>query len=65
MSENLTYKKETVYKKTDAENISAAFDYAEGYKSFLNSAKTEREAVKTAIAMLKPYGLRNTASAAK
>lgn len=57
MSENLTYKKETVY-KTDAENISAAFDYAEGYKSFLNSAKTEREAVKTAIAMLKPYGFK-------
>lgn len=58
MSENLTYKKETVYKKTDAENISAAFDYAEGYKAFLNSAKTEREAVKTAIAMLKPYGFK-------
>ena len=58
MSENLTDKKETVYKKTDAENISAAFDYAEGYKSFLNSAKTEREAVKTAIAMLKPYGFK-------
>ena len=58
MSKNLTYKKETVYKKTDAENISAAFDYAEGYKSFLNSAKTEREAVKTAIAMLKPYGFK-------
>ena len=58
MSENLTYKKETVYKRTDAENISAAFDYAEGYKAFLNSAKTEREAVKTAIAMLKPYGFK-------
>ena len=58
MSENLTYKKETVYKKTDAENISAAFNYAEGYKAFLNSAKTEREAVKTAIAMLKPYGFK-------
>lgn len=58
MSENLTYKKETVYKKTDAENISAAFNYAEGYKSFLDSAKTEREAVKTAIAMLKPYGFK-------
>lgn len=58
MSENLTYKKETVYKKTDAENISAAFDYAEGYKAFLNSAKTEREAVKTAIAMLKSYGFK-------
>ena len=58
MNENLSYKKETVYKKTSKENIATAFDYAEGYKAFLNSAKTEREAVKTAIAMLKPYGFK-------
>ncbi|MBO7303308.1 MAG: aminopeptidase [Clostridia bacterium] len=58
MKENLSYKKETVYKKTTKENVKAAFDYAEGYKAFLDSAKTEREAVKTAIAMLTPYGFR-------
>ena len=49
MNENLSYKKETAYKKTSKENIKAAFDYAEGYKAFLNAAKTEREAVKVAI----------------
>ena len=58
MNENLSYKKETVYKKTDKKNIAAAFDYAEGYKDFLNNAKTEREAVKVAINMLAPYGFK-------
>ena len=58
MNKDLSYKKETVYKKTDSKNIEAAFDYAEGYKSFLNNAKTEREAVKVAIAMLTPYGFK-------
>lgn len=56
MSNELNYKKESVYKKNS--DLSAAFDYAEGYKSFLNSAKTEREAVKVAIDMLTPYGFK-------
>ena len=55
MKENLSYKKETVYKKTSKENIDADFEYAEGYKAFLDAAKTEREAVKVAIDMLTPY----------
>lgn len=54
----LIYKKESVYKKCGKETVSAAFEYAEGYKNFLNLAKTEREAVSTAIAMLTPYGFR-------
>ena len=58
MNKELSYKKETAYKKTDKSNIKAAFDYAEGYKSFLNAAKTEREAVKAAINMLTPYGFK-------
>ncbi len=57
MNDNLTYKKTSVYKKNRAE-LGAAFDYAEGYKAFLNNAKTEREAVRTAIDMLTPYGFR-------
>ena len=56
MNNELKYEKKTVYEKTDKENIKAAFDYAEGYKAFLNAAKTEREAVKVAIDMLTPYG---------
>ena len=58
MNNELKYEKKTVYEKTDKENIKAAFDYAEGYKAFLNAAKTEREAVKVAIDMLTPYGFR-------
>lgn len=58
MKNELKYEKKTVYEKTDKKNIAAAFDYAEGYKKFLDSAKTEREAVKVAIDMLTPYGFR-------
>ena len=56
MDNTILYKKETVYKK--AKNTSDAFAYAEGYKKFLDSAKTEREAVKTAIAMLSSNGFK-------
>ena len=58
MKNELKYEKKTVYEKTDKNNIAAAFDYAEGYKKFLDAAKTEREAVKVAIDMLTPYGFR-------
>ena len=58
MNNELKYEKKSVYEKTDAKNIEAAFKYAEGYKSFLDAAKTEREAVKVAIDMLTPYGFR-------
>ena len=56
MKNELNYKKESVYKKSN--DTTAAFEYAEGYKAFLNSAKTEREAVRAAINMLTPYGFR-------
>ena len=36
--------------------LTAADGYCEGYKAFLNSAKTEREAVKTAVAAAKAKG---------
>ena len=35
--ENLTYKKETVYKKCDKAIIDAAYAYAEGYKTYLDA----------------------------
>ncbi len=57
MSNNLSYKKESVYKRNGAD-LTCAFEYAESYKSFLNNAKTEREAVRVAIDMLTPYGFR-------
>ncbi len=52
MNKNILYKKETVYKKADKLTVESAFAYAEGYKKFLDAAKTEREAVKTVITML-------------
>lgn len=42
---------------TDEEN-ERIFEYCEGYKSFLNSAKTEREAVKAAVALAEKKGFK-------
>ena len=53
MSE-LAYKRTNVYEVADEKLRKEIFDYAEGYKTFINEGKTEREAcayvVKTAIA---------------
>lgn len=59
---DLTYKRTNVYSAATAEERDAIMAYAEGYKKFLDSAKTEREAVATAVKMLeekgyKPYAL--------
>ena len=40
----------------DDETLNLASDYAEGYKKFLDNAKTEREAVKTAIKLAEDKG---------
>ncbi len=42
---------------TDEEN-KRIFEYCEGYKSFLNTAKTEREAVKAAVALAEKKGFK-------
>ncbi len=56
ISEQLCYKKKNVYEEADAAKIKEIFDYAEGYKAFLDSAKTEREAVEAAIKMAERAG---------
>ena len=43
MSE-LAYKRTNVYEKADAETMQAIFEYAEGYRIFIDGGKTEREA---------------------
>ena len=43
MSE-LAYKRTNVYEKADEKLLKKIFDYAEGYKCFLDNGKTEREA---------------------
>lgn len=59
MSE-LAYKRTNVYEKADKKLMKEIFDYAEGYKTFLDAGKTEREACsyveKAAIAQgYKPF----------
>lgn len=56
MLEKLSYKKRNVYEEADAERIKEIFAYAEGYKGFLDLAKTEREATEFAIAEARKHG---------
>ena len=56
--ENLIYEKKTVYKRCDKSIIDAAYAYAEGYKHFLDVAKTERESVTEGIKMAEAQGFR-------
>ncbi|MBR2388479.1 MAG: aminopeptidase [Clostridia bacterium] len=59
MSKNeFAYEKKTVYKKASPEAVKKAFDYAEEYKSFIDAAKTEREAVDEAIRLASARGFR-------
>ncbi len=54
--EQLAYKKKNYYEVASAEERSAIFDYAEGYKAFLDAAKTEREACDFAVDAAKRNG---------
>ncbi len=56
LKEKLSYKPENGSKKLSVEEIAAADAYCEGYKAYLDKAKTEREAVTEAIAMAEKEG---------
>lgn len=56
LKEKLFLKRENGLLKADDETIEKAYSYVEGYKKFLDAAKTEREAVNEAIAMAKAKG---------
>lgn len=56
--EELIYEKQTVYKRAGKEIVDRAFEYAEGYKSYLDNGKTEREAVRISIELAKEKGFR-------
>ena len=58
LAEELTFSKKNVYESADDEKMQKIFDYAEGYKAFLNAAKTEREAVRRGVAMAEAEGFR-------
>ncbi|MBR1747143.1 MAG: aminopeptidase [Clostridia bacterium] len=52
----LTYSRKNVYADADEAKLKKIFDYAEGYKAYLDDAKTEREAVKAGIAIAEKNG---------
>ena len=61
---DLTYKKKNIYSSVDAAERKRIFDYCDGYKTFLDNTKTERESVAHTVAMAKaagykPYALGN------
>ena len=55
MSE-LAYKRTNVYEVADEKTMKAIFDYAEGYKTFIDEGKTEREACAYVVEAAKKQG---------
>lgn len=56
LKDRLYYKRKNGRLVSSDETLNKADEYCEGYKSFLNKAKTEREAVKAAAQMAKANG---------
>ena len=56
MSNELTYTKANFYDKATEAEIKAAYDYCDGYMTYMDASKTEREAVKVSIAMAEAQG---------
>ena len=56
LREKLFYEKKNGLLKADEATLDSMQKYCEGYKSYLDAAKTEREAVATAIAMAEAKG---------
>ena len=56
LSDKLTMKKKNIYDVADDQKKAKIFEFSEGYKSFLDMAKTEREASSAAIEAAKSYG---------
>ena len=54
--DELAYEKKNYFTVASNEERKAIFDYAEGYKTFLDNAKTEREACEVAVKMAKDAG---------
>ena len=56
MLDKLSYKKKNIYEEATPEKIKAIYDYNEGYKTYLDNSKTEREATEAAIALVEAKG---------
>ena len=55
-SEELFYKKNSVYDRKSTTDVASAYAYAKGYAAYLDASKTEREAVRTSIALAAAQG---------
>ena len=56
MLDKLSYKRTNIYEAATPEKIKAIYDYCEGYKKYLDDAKTEREATSATIKMAEDAG---------
>ena len=56
LAEELFYQKKSYYETADEQTLADMFSYAEEYKSFLDKAKTEREAVREGVALAEKAG---------
>ena len=56
LKKELEYKNKSAFDSITEDELERSFAYAESYKLFLDSGKTEREAVAYAIAMAKRHG---------
>ncbi len=56
LQKTLSYRKINYFERADKAERKAIFDYAEGYKAFLDAAKTEREACEFAVAAAEKAG---------
>ena len=53
------YKRKNIYKEADDKQLKAIFEYAEGYKQFLATSKTERGATATAKKLAEAKGYKS------
>ena len=58
LQEQLVHKPESSGIRMSEQEIAKAFDFCEGYKSFLDAGKTERECVDWAVSLLEENGYR-------
>ena len=56
LKERLLYRKRSLFESEGAETVSAAMSFAEDYKAWLDRAKTEREATREMVTMLRAAG---------
>ncbi|MDE6585258.1 MAG: aminopeptidase [Clostridia bacterium] len=55
---DLKYTRKNVYKEADGNELKKIYDFAEGYKAFLDSSKTERDAAVTAKKLAEENGFK-------